>query len=288
MKNVAASIKSKLLKISRDEKISFQLLIIRYFQERLLYRMSKSIYKNSFYLKGGVLLYLFDKKAARPTKDMDFTAVDLENDPKAMKIVFKEIIEQIDTQDGIIFDLASILAEAIIESGRYHGVRLFVSGKLDSISQMIQVDIGFGDMVFPEPIVISYPVIFDFLDTPILWSYTKETVVAEKFHVMIELSSFNSRMKDFYDVYRLINSESMDTESLRSAIFQTFRHRNTRYVDNHVLFSEEFASDTLRNQQFRVYITKIKGNSSLTFYDVLDSIQAVLFVIWQDFKAYDG
>lgn len=287
MKNTAASIKSKLLKLSRDESIGFQLLIIRYFQERLLYRMSISVYKNSFFLKGGVLLYLFDGMLARPTKDMDFMVVDLENDPMAMKVVFKEIIEHNDTQDGIIFDPHSISAAAIIESGRYRGVRLFISGKLDSIVQKIQIDIGFGDKIFPEALFISYPVIFDFLDTPILHTYTKESVVAEKFHAMIELSSFNSRMKDFFDVYKLISSETMDAETLRMAIFQTFKHRNTTFVDDHILFTEQFATDRFRNQQWRAYISKIKGDSNLSFFDVLKTINAVLFDIWQDLKAHD-
>ena len=89
--NLAKSIRAKLLHISKKESISYQLMIIRYFQERLLYRLLLSEFNNNFCLKGGVLLYMFDQKKSRPTIDIDFLATQTNNDKNYVKNIFSEI-----------------------------------------------------------------------------------------------------------------------------------------------------------------------------------------------------
>ena len=56
-KNYGKSIRTKLLNVARKENVFNQTILTRYFQERLLYRISQTHYRGNFYLKGGALFY---------------------------------------------------------------------------------------------------------------------------------------------------------------------------------------------------------------------------------------
>lgn len=71
--NSGKSVKERLLNLSRAEHYNPQMMISRYMQERLLYRLSISNYRERFILKGGALLYAHDRFEARPTLDIDFS-----------------------------------------------------------------------------------------------------------------------------------------------------------------------------------------------------------------------
>jgi hypothetical protein len=216
--------------------------------------------------------------------DIDFLGVKLSSSIEEIKGKFFEICKIDYPIDAVTFDADSIIAEPITAQDKYHGVRLFIKSNLGSIRHQLQIDIGFGDIVTPSPCYLSYPVLLVDSAVPTIVAYSNETVIAEKFQAMIELSAFNSRMKDFFDVYNLIKSENFDKNTLRDAIFATFRNRNTSYYENHALFSPEFVENENILLMWNAFLRKIKFKETLRFDVVLGEICTVLKPIWEEMK----
>ena len=275
-KNFAKSIKAKLLNIARKDGLDYQVLLIRYLYERLLYRLSVSQYREKFCLKGGALLYAFEKEFARPTLDIDFLCIKINNDETVIKQIFTEIMAIPCDNDGVVFDTNFLKTEIITENKAYHGIRLIYIARLDTIIQTMKIDIGFGDVVIPAAQSLSYPVLIPDLPVPEILAYSLETVVAEKFHVMIDLAEANSRYKDFYDVYQILSQNELDAANLTDAIQATFHNRETNFKENHQLFSEGFAKDQNRNMQWQRFLKKIKHDENLTFEKVMSLIKSKL------------
>jgi predicted nucleotidyltransferase component of viral defense system len=280
MKDIGKSTRDKLYNLSKKNKLSFQHLIIRYLHERLLYRISVSKYADKFYLKGGALLYTFSLGDMwRYTMDIDFSLHQIDYDRQKVVEAFKEISAFHD-DDGVQFDVGSISSRFIRENDIYGGIRIFIETKLDTIQQRLQVDVGFGDSIYPKPIRITYPVLLDNVAIPSIFAYSVETVISEKFHAMIELSEMNSRMKDYFDVYHLIKAECFNREILEEAIRVTFKQRNTYYRDGHELFNIDFANNINRNNAWNSFLKKINQPASLAFPDVMKEITGKLEPIW--------
>ena len=161
IKNYGKSVKERLLNISRDEHYSSQLLLSRYFQERLLYRLSVSEYKDQFILKGGALLYAHDGFQARPTLDIDFMARHISNDVDNIKAVFQNICNIACDEDGVMFDGDSIETGEIAVTKEYRGIRVSFVAHLDTAQQRISMDVGFGDVITPFPQHLEYPALID-------------------------------------------------------------------------------------------------------------------------------
>lgn len=280
-KDLGKSTKAKLLNIARAGKLDYQLLVIRFLYERLLYRLSKSAYKNKFYLKGGVLLYAMEKEYARPTLDIDFLGLGISNDLESLKQVFRVICSIDDPDTGVYFDLDTISAEEINETKNYVGTRLSIVAYLDSIKQPLKIDIGFGDVVIPDPQLLSYESMIPGLDSTDIVAYSLETVVAEKFQAMIDLSELNSRYKDFYDVYTILTKYPLEKQLLLSSIRATFKNRNTPYAEGHPLFTTAFAGDKVRNQQWKQFLKKIKVNTELEFSTVMELLKDQLISFYE-------
>ena len=283
--NTAKSIRAKLLHISKKENISFQLMLIRYFQERFLYRLSLSKYKNNFCLKGGVLLYILDKKKSRPTIDIDFLAIKTNNSPNYLKQIFSEICRIEYEKDTVSFDSQSITISEITKQANYKGIRINITGKLDTIKQRIQIDIGFGDKVYPSPIIVKYPVILE-LEQPEIQAYSVYSAIAEKFEAMIQLSEVNSRMKDYCDTYTLLLNNEIDKKELENAIKITFKTRHTVYSENHSIFEKEFYTNIDRIDQWKAFRRKAKITDNLTFETVMKKIKLELEPIYK--RIYKG
>lgn len=197
--NNGKSIRSKLLNIAKKEDVFYQTVLTRYFQERLLYRMSQTRFRSNFFLKGGALMYAFERFAARPTLDIDFLGSSISNEGASIIAAFKEICAVPCEEDGVAFDVDKITAQNITEFKDYHGVRLSIPVKMDTISQVMTMDVGFGDVVTPNPIDLDYPVLLEHLPSANILAYSLETVIAEKMHAVIDLADQSSRMKDYYD-----------------------------------------------------------------------------------------
>ena len=159
-----------------------------------------------------------------------------------------------------------------------------IDAGFDTIKQKIQIDIGFGDVMVPDPHQISYPVLIEDMEVPLIQAYSIETVVAEKFQAMIELSLANSRMKDFYDVYSILHSGNFDPYHLEKAIASTFKNRETAYQKNHALFSPEFAANTRMQGLWKAFLTKNQLTAPMDFAPIVNEIIQRLQPIWEQMK----
>lgn len=254
-KNVAASVRQRLLNKARAEKRPFNELLQYYAMERFLYRLSKSEHKDKFILKGAMMLRVWDVSMTRPTKDIDFlgiTSNDISNIIGLLKDVCRVPVEP----DGLNFDIESFSGEVIKEDAEYEGARIVFIGHLDTARINMQIDVGFDDKVTPRAKTISYPVLLDY-PAPRIKAYNKETLIAEKCEAMIKLGELNSRMKDFYDIYILSKTLSFDGNTLVKAIKATFERRGTQIPEDVPLaLSDEFANSTDKNTQWKAFINR--------------------------------
>lgn len=282
--NSGKSVKERLLNLSKAEHYNPQMMISRYMQERLLYRLSISNYRERFILKGGALLYAHDRFEARPTLDIDFMATRINNDKENIKRIIKEICNVDCVPDGSSYDADTVEAEDITVNKEYHGVRVSVVAHLDTARQRVSMDIGFGDVVTPAPQELAFPALIDTVPQAEIKAYSLETVVAEKFHAMIVLSLANSRMKDFFDVYRILMTDKVDDEILPEAIRFTFANRGTGYRENHPLFTEEFFASKDRQFFWKGFLRKIKFSEIIEFQTVGLLIKDRLQPYWESLR----
>lgn len=175
----ASAVSMKLLAYARKCGVNHQMLLIRFFHERFLYRVSVSAFSAHLLLKGGNLLYATQGQMARPTIDIDFSGIQLSNNAKEIEAIFKHIIA-ISSNDAVLFDSESLMCQAINEQNQYTGIRIKVIAQLGNIRQNIQIDIGFGDVTTPAPIVLHYPVLLEEFEVPVIYACSMETVIAEK------------------------------------------------------------------------------------------------------------
>ncbi|MFZ4476859.1 MAG: nucleotidyl transferase AbiEii/AbiGii toxin family protein [Saprospiraceae bacterium] len=279
MKNIAASIRARLLNIAHAEGLNNQLVLTRYFHERLLFRVSRSIYAEHFCLKGGVLLYAYNQHKSRPTRDLDLLGRHLAASFENLERVFKTICEAEYEMDGVEFDPSTVTTSEINKEGDYKGIRVDLEARLGSAIQNIQIDIGFGDVVIPDPLPMLFPVLLE-LEAPQIYAYSMETVIAEKFHAMIERSVANSRMKDFYDVFLLLHSGNIRKLILEEAIIATFRNRGTSYYSEHSLFDIAFENDASRLTMWTAFLRKSKL-PDMDFKVVMSIIRSELLPIYE-------
>ena len=284
IKNYGKSVKDRLLTVSKESSIPYMTILVRYIQERLLYRVAQSEYRSNFFLKGGALLYAINQEKARPTKDIDFLGTHINNDGDYIRFIFAQIVAVSCEEDGVLFDSDSIGVEDITQDKEYHGLRLTVLASLDTVRQSISMDIGFGDVVTPGPQDLQYPLLLEDVPSMSVLAYSLETVVAEKFEAMISLSVNNSRMKDFFDVYGILKVGKLDKEVLTDAIKNTFHHRGTSYVENHPLFTDNFYKDANRIARWKGFLKGIKWKENIEFEAIGQTIKSELFDYWEILK----
>ena len=179
LKNLPESIRAKLLNISKEGNRDFNAILLQYIQERFLYRLSASSFSGKLILKGALLILIKDIERYRPTKDIDFLVKGIDNKPGKIKEIIIEIIK-IPSEDGIEFIPDSIESSLIKEGAQYEGVRIGLTAKLGKIIKKISIDLGFGDKIIGDPVKHSFPVLLD-SNTPKIYCYPLETVIAEKF-----------------------------------------------------------------------------------------------------------
>lgn len=271
-KNIAASVHQKLYNRARESGEDFNLLLIRFANERWLYRLSVSEYKNGFLLKGASLFSLWFNAPHRPTRDVDLLGFG-SSEISDIEKVFRDICN-VETEDGLIFKADTVKGAEIKEGQEYHGVRILFAAFLGKARINLQVDVGFGDAVTPEPETINFPTVLDF-PAPSLQAYPKETVVAEKFEAMVKLGMLNSRMKDFWDLRVLIHEFEFGGRQLQQAIRATFERRQTKFPDKPPLaLTEEFSGDKGKQTQWNAFLRKNKLDDAGDLKKLIVSLQS--------------
>ena len=279
IKNYGKSNRDKLLNLAKQTKgTDYNLILLRFVQERFLYRLSLSAYRENFFLRGGALLFAHDRFAARPTRDMDFLGDRISRDKENIKRIMLEICSIACEEDGVTFDCGEeeIWLEDITVEKEYNGTRVHMTAHMDTIVQPFSIDVGFGDVIVPEPVNLDYPLLLEDLPEVNVAAYSLETVVAEKFQTMIDRGTINSRMKDFFDVYMILKSGKVDLGLLKEAVAEVFENRGTKADPDSVVFSDGFAQDQMRQTMWKAYLKKIKYKEELPFEDVMAVVREVL------------
>lgn len=223
-KNVAASVRQRLLNRAHADGTEFQLVLTHFAIERLLFRLERSNYAGQFVLKGAMLFRVWEGPSARQTRDLDLLGF---GEPEAMASIFKEVVgTTVGPDDGLSFDPLSIQAEPIRDQAEYRGIRIRLQATLHSARIPLQVDVGFGDVVTPAAAEAEYPSLLD-LPAPRIRMYPRETVVAEKFQAIVQLGTANTRVKDYLDLYNLARRYEFDGATLGQAVRRTFERRAT-------------------------------------------------------------
>lgn len=254
-RNRAASIRQRLLDLTRRDNGNFQDCLDRYAVERLIYRLSVSEAREHFLLKGALLFTAWFAVAHRPTRDADFLGLG-EPDAAGLAETVRDLCH-VTMDDGVIYDADSVRVVEIREQANYAGLRVTLCATLDKAVCAVQLDIGFGDAVTPAPVEIEFPTLLDDLPRPRLRVYPRETVFAEKLEAMQVLGIANSRMKDYFDMLMLAREGAMNPEFLAEAIRATFRRRGTPLPEALPLgLTDAFALNEAKRRQWDAFVRR--------------------------------
>jgi predicted nucleotidyltransferase component of viral defense system len=258
---LAVSVQVRLVRHAHSIKIDPNVVLARYAAERLLYRLSRSQYADRFVLKGALMLLVWLGEAIRPTRDADLLgcgSIDVES----LRKIFSELSVMAVEPDGLEFDISSLRITPIRVEDAHGGQRVTMVARLGAARLRVQVDVGVGDAVFPEPTWIEYPTLLN-LPRPRLRAYRPETAIAEKLHAIVELGSKNSRMRDFFDIQALAAAEQFEGSVLSRAIAATFERRETPVPQEMpVGLSPEFANLEGKTAQWAGFVRRLPGTTA--------------------------
>ncbi|MBT5218915.1 MAG: nucleotidyl transferase AbiEii/AbiGii toxin family protein [Woeseia sp.] len=272
-RNSPASVRQRLLNIAREQDRVFEVVLVTYGLERLIYRLSISAHRDSFVLKGGMLVTLWIGDENRVTRDADFLGFGDASEDHLIS-VFSQIMRQ-PADDGLVYDIDRLTAEAIREAQQYGGIRLKTVANLGKTQIPVAIDIGFGDAMTTPDYTIEYPTL---LDMPVasVRAYSPATVVAEKFHALVSLGLVNSRMKDYFDLWAILNILSIEASEIDAAMRATFERRETDVpAATPVGLTRQFSTDRLKVQQWSAYTASI-GLEDLSLENATGLIRAIL------------
>ncbi len=274
-KDLPASVRARLLNLAKQRGEDLDLVLKRYGIERLLFRLSQSTHKDAFILKGAMLFELWMGRAHRTTKDLDLLGSGSPDIPR-LEAIFREFCLLPVDSDGLVFLPDSVKGTEIREDNLYQGVRITLLAHLGVASISLQVDIGFGDAVFPAPQEVDYPSLLG-LPHPRLRAYSQATVVAEKFHIMVELGLANSRLKDYHDIWTILTTFDIQPSTLRQALQATFQRRQTALPTALPIgLSMTFASDPQKQLQWKAFLRKTGATPTLEFENAVGDLARII------------
>ena len=251
-KNLSESVYHRLKNIARQKKRPVQEVFKYYAMERFLYRLSVSPHQNAFFLKGGLMLMVWDPFSHRATVDIDLLAK-TSNNTENLERIISDICTFDVTVDGIHFLTHTLkIREAQLDT-EYHGLSASFTAQLFSAKLPMRIDFGFSDSIFPQPAKVEYPVLLDF-PQPKLRGYTPQTLIAEKFESIVRLGLANTRMKDFYDIWLLTQQFSLDQEELFAIIEKVLKRRDTDIDEIPKAFTEAFYNNPSKIEKWKSFL----------------------------------
>jgi len=253
--DIGASVRARLLRLARERGEDFQLLLLRYANERLLSRLAKSRHAADFVLKGATLFTAWTGEPHRSTRDLDLLGFGDASEERIHRIM-EQVLAQDVEDDGVRFDTDSLRVDPIRDEQEYGGLRVVLTARVATAKLRLQMDVGFGDAITPDVVRVALPPVLDF-PAPTLRAYPRETVVAEKLEAVVQLGLANSRMKDFYDLASLARMFDFEGELVVRAIRTTFERRGTPLpTATPSGLSAEFANDAEKRAQWAAFLRK--------------------------------
>ena len=278
MIRTSRQLKALVRNISKGDSAKAQIIIRNYVMERFLERLSLSQYKNNMILKGGTLVAAMVGLDNRSTMDVDTTLKNLPlNEDSAKKIV--ENIIAISIDDGMSFEIKSV--SPIMDESDYPGIRIVLDTMIETMRTPLKIDFSTGDVITPQEISYSFRLLFEERTISIL-AYNLETVLAEKVETLLTRGTANTRMRDFYDIYILTNTQThnIDSATLKDAFANTSKQRGSiaLLTDVDLILNEVFESDGLIDL-WRSYQRKFDYASDVQWTDVAEAVRSLVDVI---------
>lgn len=253
--NVAASVRARLLTVSKERREDYTLTLMNYAAERFLYRLSRSALREQFVLKGAMLFAVRIGEQYRPTRDLDLLGMGEATEASVNRAI-REIAATTVDGDGLAFDVDTLEVHAIREENRYGGLRAVMQAHLGQARIHVQIDVGFGDAITPAATDLEFPTLLTNMPPPNVLAYPTETIVAEKVEAMVDLGISNSRMKDFTDVAMAARRLKFSGDLLVAALRATFGRRGTALPDQIVGLSERFVEDANALANWKAFATR--------------------------------
>lgn len=251
-RDLTASVRDRLERAARDRGEDFQITLIRYANERLLYRLSSTPHARRFVLKGAMLFEVWGAHAHRATRDLDLLGIG-SVDESWLREVMAHLCAVSVQPDGLAFDLSSLRIARIHEEQAYEGWQLKLIARLARVQIPLQLDIAFGQAVDPAPEEVEYPGLLGFPRATLL-AYPREVTIAEKFHAMVALGITNGRLKDYFDIAYLADTFNFDSARLTAALRATFARRQTALPDQlPVGLAKDYFSDADRLRDWSAF-----------------------------------
>ena len=253
MKRNTMSFKAIINNMAKENNVVAQSVLQTYMLERLLERISISKYKDNFILKGGMLISAMLGIDSRTTMDMDTTIKGFPLTKDNITNIMDEICN-IEIDDNVTLKINKV--ELIREDDDYGGYRITFETKYNNeMPVIIKIDITTGDKITYKEIEYSFTLMLE--DRKIqIWSYNVETIIAEKFEAIVKRGVLSTRIRDYYDVYMLINTQNkiIDKKTLKDAITLTAQHRGTsEIIKDWKKIVEKIANDSKMRQQWKRY-----------------------------------
>lgn len=267
--------KNKIKSVEEEYDLNHYEVLQRFMFERILERISISKYNSNFILKGGLLLSAIFGINERSTKDIDTTIIGIDISKTEMVKILNEILN-IDLNDGTTFNIVNITD--IREESEYGGNKYNIIGKIENIKVQLEIDISTGDKVTPREMKYKYQSIFE-NKSIIINCYNLETILAEKLETILRRGKFNSRMKDYYDVYYILNNlyDDIDISILNNAIKNTFNKRDSiKYLNDYKEIILSIKNGSIINNLWNAYSSKYKYACNIKFSNILETIENIL------------
>lgn len=274
MSSKAMSLKAKINNYAKSNNIAAQVVLQNYMFERFLARMSKSEYCEKFVIKGGMLIAAIVGLDTRSTMDLDMT---LKNLPLTEEKVVEAVktICNINLLDDVIFEVVSITP--IRKDDRYGGFCVRLNAVYDTIVTPLSIDVSTGDVITPSVVKYEFSGIFDDEVCIKLWGYNIETVMAEKVETVLSRGIFNTRPRDYYDIYILGTTQEYNKSLFKEALMATSVHRGSaeKISDTDEIIALLAESMELK-EMWSKYQRKFAYARDITYEQIIDVLKQLL------------
>jgi predicted nucleotidyltransferase component of viral defense system len=268
------SLKARIRNKAKEKKIPAQMVLQTYMFEGLLERLSRSGYRDKFILKGGLLIAAMVGLENRATMDMDTTIQSYPLDEAHVRTAIREICT-VPVDDGITFTLTNVLP--IRNDDPYGGFRASLSAVFQTIKTPLTIDLTSGDIITPKPVLRRFRSLFDEAKRTELWAYNIETVLAEKAEAILSLGIFNTRPRDFYDIYILVKTQKYNRSVFQKALFATANHRHTsENLKDAAQSLDMILKDTTMQSHWEKYRREYNYADKVNFEDVIQVLKELL------------
>lgn len=278
IKNVEASVLTRLKNQSKEEGIPFQMVLQLFAQEEFLRKLSLSEYDNNLILKGGMFIYTLTEFDSRPTRDIDFLIRNLQGNPDNIEQIMREICNVSTGNDFITLEVLG--TENISLDKKYPGVKITFMGRIGKVRIPFLIDIGIDDVIVPNPIKRSIVTRLPDFTSPEVYTYSSESTIAEKFDAILQRMAGTSRMKDFYDIYYLSGIFDFEGKILIEAVKSTLAHRNRKLSADAFEEIADLKNNNALNTLWKTFAPA--KETGLLFDDVLDRLVIFLEPIYQN------